>query len=98
MKTKNIKTHISKKYKEELLQKANSKGLSVTDYLTKLIYENLYSIPPHKLPYLISEHALLGIRVDDELYHQIKCKVEFEGMNVSEYLRELIYQDIRNGE
>ena len=99
MKSKTIKTHISKKYKQKLIQKANSKGMSVTDYLSDLINKNLYKIPPHKLDYLVSrQHDTLGIRIDDDLHHQLKCKVEFEGMNVSEYLRELIYQDIRNGE
>ena len=99
MKNKTIKTHISKKYKDKLIQKAHSKGITTTEYLTQLIYENLYSIPPHKLPYLINnEHDTLGIRINDELYYHLKCKVNFEGMNVSEYLRELIYEDIRNGE
>ena len=98
MKSKTIKTHISKKYKQKLIQKANSKGMSVTDYLSDLINKNLYKIPPHKLDYLVSQHATLGIRIDDELYHQLKCKVEFENMNISEWLRELIYTDIRNGE
>ena len=98
-KNKTIKTHLSKSYKDRLIQKAHSKGMSTTEYLTELIYENLYAIPPHKKPYLINrEHALLGIRIDDELYHHLKCKVEFENMNISEYLRELIYTDIRNGE
>ena len=98
MKTKNIKTHISKNYKDKLIQKANSKGVSTTEYLTQLIIENLYKIPPHKLDYLVSQHTTLGIRIDDELYHQLRCKVEFEHLNISEWLRELIYQDIRNGE
>lgn len=98
MKNKTIKTHISKCYKDKLTQKASEKGITTTEYLTELINKNLYKIPPHKLEYLVSQHATLGIRINDELYHQLKCKVEFEGMNVSEYLRELIYQDIRNGE
>ena len=99
MKTKNIKTHISKKYKDELIQKAATKGITTTEYLTQLIYENLYSIPPHKLPYLINrEHTTLGIRIDNEIYERLRSKVDFENMNISEYLRELIYQDIRNGE
>ena len=97
-KNKTIKTHLSAGYKNKLIQKANSKGMSTTEYLTQLIYENLYTIPPHKLDYLVSEHATLGIRVDEELYHRLSCKVQFENMNISEYLRELIYQDIRNGE
>lgn len=97
-KNKNIKTHLSKYYKDRLIQKANSKGVTVTEYLTELIYKNLYKIPPHKLDYLISEHTTLGIRINEELYHHLKCKVNFEGMNISEYLRELIYENIRNGE
>lgn len=97
-KNKTIKTHISQSYKQKLIQKANSKGLSVTDYLTELINKNLYKIPPHKLEYLIREHTTLGVRIDDELFNQLKCKVEFENMNISEWLREVIYQDIRNGE
>ena len=97
-KNKTIKTHISKNFKDKLIEKANSKGLSTTDYIIELINKNLYKIPPHKLEYLIREHATLGIRVDDELYHQLRCKVEFENMNVSEWLRELIYKDIRDGE
>ena len=98
-KSKTIKTHLSAGYKNKLIEKANSKGMSTTEYLTELIYNNLYAIPPHKLPYLINrEHTTLGIRVDDELYYQLRCKVAFENMNVSEWVRELIYQDIRNGE
>ena len=98
-KNKTIKTHLSKKYKNKLIQKANSKGMSTSQYLTQLIHENLYSIPPHKLPYLINrEHTTLGVRVDDELYYQLRCKVAFENMSVSEWVRELIYEDIRNGE
>ena len=94
-----IKTHLSKYYKDKLIQKASSKGITTTEYLTQLIVKNLYSIPPHKLPYLINrEHAVLGIRIDDCLYDQLKCKTSFENMNISEYLRELIYQDIRNGD
>ena len=98
-KNKTIKAHLSKTYKNKLIQKANSKGMSTTEYLTELIYNNLYAIPPHKLPYLINrEHTTLGIRVDDELYYQLRCKVVFENMSISEYLRELVYEDIRNGE
>ena len=98
-KNKTIKTHLSKTYKDKLIQKANSKGITVTEYITELVCNNLYSIPPHKLPYLINrEHATLGVRVDDELYYQLRCKVAFENMNISEWLRELIYEDIRNGE
>lgn len=99
MKNKTIKCHLSKSYKNRLIQKASSKGITTTEYLTQLIIENLYAIPPHRLPYLINnEHDTLGIRIDDELYYRLKAKVGFEGMNVSEYLRELIYQDCRNGE
>ena len=99
MKSKTIKTHLSKSYKDKLIQKAASKGITTTQYLTELICENLYSIPPHKLPYLINnEHDTLGIRLNDEIYYRLKEKVGFENMNISEYLRELIYQDIRNGE
>ena len=98
MKSKNIKTHISKKYKDKLIEKAASKGITTTQYLTQLIIENLYKIPPHKLDYLVSQHTTLGIRLDDELYHQLVCKVHFENMSISEYVRELIYRDIRNGE
>lgn len=98
-KSKSIKTHISKCYKNKLIQKASEKGISTTDYITELINKNLYKIPPHKLPYLINrEHTTLGIRIDDDLYNKLICKVHFENMNISEYLRELIYQDIRNGE
>lgn len=98
MKDRSVKTHISQSYKNKLIEKANSKGITTTEYLTELINNNLYKIPPHKLDYLISEHTVLGIRLPDELYHQVKCKVEFENMNISEWLRELIYTDIRNGE
>lgn len=99
MKSKTIKTHLSKSYKDKLIQKAASKGITTTQYLTELICKNLYSIPPHKLPYLINnEHDTLGIRLNDEIYYRLKEKVGFENMNISEYLRELIYQDIRNGE
>ena len=98
MKSKTVKTHISKSYKDKLIQKAHSKGITTTEYLTELINKNLYKLPPHKLDYLVSRHTTLGIRIDDELYHQLKCKVDFENMNVSEYLRELIYQDCRNGD
>ena len=98
-KNKTKKTHLSKTYKNKLIQKANSKGISTTEYLTLLITDNLYTLPPHKLPYLINrEHTTLGVRVDDELYYQLRCKVAFENMSVSEWLRELIYEDIRNGE
>ena len=97
-KNKTIKCHLSKSYKNKLIEKAASKGITTTEYLTELINKNLYSIPPHKLDYLISQHTTLGIRIDDELYHQLNCKVQFENMNISEYLRELIYTDIRNGE
>ena len=98
-KSKTIKTHLSKTYKDKLIQKANSKGISTTEYLTELIEQNLYKIPPHKLPYLVNrEHTTLGIRIDDELYYRLKSKVAFESMNISEWVRELIYQDIRNGE
>ena len=98
-KSKTIKTHLSAGYKNKLIEKANSKGMSTTEYLTQLITENLYSIPPHKLPYIINrEHTTLGIRIDDELYYRLKSKVAFENMNISEWVRELIYQDIRNGE
>ena len=93
-----IKCHLSKYYKDKFVEKANVRGKTTTEYLTELINKNLYSIPPHRLPYLINEHATLGIRITDELYQQLKNKVNFEGMNVSEYLRELIYQDIRTGD
>lgn len=94
-----IKSHLSKHYKDKLIEKANARGMTTTEYLTQLIEQNLLRIPPHKLPYLINrEHTTLGIRISDELYQQLKSKVNFEGMNVSEYLRELIYQDIRNGD
>lgn len=93
-----IKSHLSKYYKDKLIEKANARGMTTTEYLTRLIEQNLLRIPPHKLPYLINrEHTVLGIRVDDELYQQLKNKVNFEGMTVSEWLRELIYTDIRNG-
>ena len=99
MKNKTVKTHLSKYYKDKLIEKANARGMNATEYLTELIHNNLYSIPPHKLPYLVNkEHSILGIRVDDELFHQLKCKVEFENMNISEYLRELIYKHIRDSE
>ena len=98
-KSKSIKTHLSKKYRDSLIEKANQKGITTTEYLTELIERNLYKIPPHKLPYLINrEHATLGIRIDDDLYNKLILKVHYEGMNVSEYLRELIYKDIRDGE
>lgn len=94
-----IKCHLSKHYKDKLIEKARSKDMTTTQYLTQLINNSLCHIPPHKLPYLINrEHTTLGIRITDELYHQLKTKVDFENMNVSEYLRELIYQDIRNGD
>ena len=93
-----IKCHLSKYYKDKLIEKANAEGSTTTDYLTRLIEENLLRIPPHKLPYLINEHTTLGIRINDELFLKLKNKVNFEGMNVSEYLRELIYQDIRTGD
>ena len=97
-KSKSIKTHISKYYKNKIIQKASEKGISTTDYITDLINKNLYKIPPHKLEYLIREHTTLGVRIDDDLYQRLKYKVEFENMNISEYLRELIYKDIRDGE
>ena len=97
-KSKTIKTHLSAGYKNKLIEKANSKGISTTEYLTQLIIENLYKIPPHKLDYLVSQHTTLGLRVNDEVYQRLRCKVEFENMNISEYLRELIYKDIRDGE
>lgn len=97
-KSKSIKTHISKYYKDKIIQKASEKGVSTTDYITELINKNLYKIPPHKLEYLIREHTTLGVRIDDDLYNKLICKVHFENMNISEYLRELIYKDIRDGE
>ena len=97
-KSKSIKTHISKCYKDKLIQKASEKGISTSDYIIELINKNLCKIPPHKLEYLIREHTTLGVRIDDDLYNKLICKVHFENMNISEYLRELIYKDIRDGE
>ena len=101
MSTKNrtIKTHLSKYYKDKLIEKANARHMSTTEYLTELINKNLYAIPPSKLPYLINkEHSILGIRVEDELFNRLKAKVDYERLNISEWLREVIYQDIRNGD